>query len=156
MVAEARQRHTGDARARFFVGDGLGVPVPAQDRRYDLVVAHAVFIHCPRVVIRQNLVSAMATLRVGGQLRFQVIANPDDPEGAPPPETTATVRAEIQAIESDAAEEPVPEAADGKYYMGDRFGFRELHEFLADAVPGDTRVFRPSPFHMYVLLTKTR
>lgn len=154
MVHEARQRHAGNDRARFLLGNGLGVPAAAKDRSYDLVLAHAVFIHCPRIVIRANLQSAMATLRPGGQLRFQVIADPADPEGAPPPETAAAVHAEIQAIEQEAADEPVHEAMDGQYYMGDRFGFAELRRFLADAVPGDARIYRPSPFHMYVLLTK--
>lgn len=155
MVDEARRRHTDEPRARFFVGDGTGVPEAAKDRRYDLAIAHAVFIHCPRVVIRANLVSAMAQLRVGGQLRFQVIADPDDPEGAPPPEVAATVYAEIQQIENDAAGEPVHEEMIGSYYMGDRFGFAELRRFLAEAVPADTRIYRPSPYHMYVMLTKT-
>src|SRR5688572_25086345 len=51
MVAAAQQRCADLDGARFFVGDGLSVPAGARDRAYGLVLAVAVFIHCPRAVV---------------------------------------------------------------------------------------------------------
>jgi len=154
MVDEARARCRMPDRARFFVGDGLGVPPPARDRTYDLALAHAVFIHCPRVVIEANLVSAWSCLRTGGELRFQVLADPNDPEGAPPPEVAEDVAATIAAVEDVVREEPVHDEMKALYYMGDRFGFSELRSFLERTLGGGFRIFRPTTYHMYVLATK--
>ncbi len=153
MVDEARARCRTPDRARFFVGDGLGVPVAARDRAYDLALAHAVFIHCPRVVIEANLVSAWSCLRIGGQLRFQVLADPNDPEGAPP-EAVEEVAATIAATEEVVRDEPVHDEMKHLYYMGDRFGFAELRSLMARILGEDVRIFRPTTYHMYVLATK--
>ncbi len=51
MIEGAQERCKGASNARFFLCDGLSIPSLAQDRKYDLVYAIAVFIHCPKDVI---------------------------------------------------------------------------------------------------------
>lgn len=104
-------------------------------------------------MIEANLVSAWAYLRTGGELRFQALADPDDPEGAPP-EAAEAVAASIAAVEEVVRDEPVHDEMKDLYYMGDRFGFSELRSFLARTLGGEFRILRPTRFHMYVLATK--
>ena len=140
MVEVAEERNAGVANARFYLSDGTGVPTAAQDRKYDLVLALAVFIHCPRAVIAANLRSAYAQLAPGGQLRFQLRADPSDPEGLQSMDLSAALHDEIVAQASAQASghgtaEPAPAelTAEGEY-MGDCFTFAELPAWLRDAV----------------------
>lgn len=115
MVEAARERCSGVDNARFFVGDGLSVPAEAANQKYGLVLTLAVFIHCPKNVIERNLSSAWEQVAPGGQLRFQVLGDPNDPTGvvargeagkaeAPPVEskTEAPTRSEAKDEEDTA------------------------------------------------------
>lgn len=154
MVSEARERSADLKEARFFVGDGLGLPEEAQDRRYDLALAVAVFIHCPRAVIDSNCRSAFGMLRPGGELRLQVLADPTDDQGISSLEAAAVDHAEMQAVEAEEADEDVQSLIDDHYYMGDRFGYAELEPFLQAATGGEVVVFRPTLQHMYAIVRK--
>ena len=154
MVEEARTRSASLERARFFVGDGLHVPAEARDREYDLALAVAVFIHCPRSVIASNVASALETLRPGGQLRLQVLADPEDPEGISSLEAAASDHAEMLAVEAEHDDEETQDLIEGHYYMGDRFRYAELDPFLRAAGADDVLVFRPTLQHMYAIVTK--
>lgn len=152
LVEEARSRCRDLERARFFVGDGLGVPEEARDRDYDLALAVAVFIHCPRTIIESNIRSACSLLRPGAELRIQVLADPEDAEGIESLEAASTDHAEMQAVEDEEADEEVLELIEDHYYMGDRFGHAELEPFLRDATGAEVTVFRPTLQHMYAIL----
>lgn len=153
MVVEARERHAGRDDLRFFVGDGLGVPEAARDRRYRLALAVAVFIHCPPDVIGPLVRSAYDQLEPGGELRFQLRADPEDLEGmeappaAPTPEQVAHAE-EVQAIEKTASPADMS-LIEGRYYMGHAFRYREAREFLEGATGGEVQVLRFDPTHLY-------
>jgi len=158
MVAAARARTEGVPGARFFVGNGLGVPVEARDRRYGLVVAVAVFIHCPRPVIAANVQSAWELVTAGGQLRLSVLADQGDPEGieggAEDVQKATAVLADDMAkvIAGLTAEER--RLAFDTYYMGDRFRYRELAPFLGDLTGGRVALYRGDPGCIYASITK--
>ena len=109
MVAEARARHGAVANARFLEADGLAAPAGARDRRYDVALAHAVFIHCPREVIAALIADCWTLLADGGELRFQLRADPHDdtplellPAAAPP---AASARAGSAPADAALAED---------------------------------------------------
>jgi len=149
MVEEARRRCAEQRNARFFVSDGSGVPAEADDRRYELALAMAVFIHCPRVVTRSLVAQTYRRLAPGGQLRFQVLADPSDPTGLQSLEAAASAHEEIHEMEAGATERQ-RSLIDDTYYMGDAFGYEELRLFLAEA-SGDGLVttIRPDLAHIY-------
>lgn len=150
MVDEARRRAAGLANARFLVSDGAGLPEGARDRSYQLALALAVFIHCPRAVIRSLVGAAYAVLAPGGQLRFQVLADPSDPTGIASLDAAAVVHQEIEAMEEGAGQEERT-LIDGHYYMGDAFRYDELGPFLEEATGGEGRatLIRPDLAHVY-------
>ncbi|MEZ5989828.1 MAG: class I SAM-dependent methyltransferase [Planctomycetota bacterium] len=129
MVAEARQRLAGEARARFLESDGRGIPAAAADRRYGLALAQAVFIHCPRELVEALSAEALALLRPEGLLRFQLLADPTDPEGLEQPEQAAAVHEEIRDMEAQAV--AVPEGLIDEGYMGHPFRWAEARELFS-------------------------
>lgn len=155
MVAEARERLAGVDRARFFVGDGLTVPAEACDRRYDLVLSHAVLIHCPLDVIASLLASAWARLGAGGELRVGLLADHSDLEGIESVEAAAPPHAAAEAIdrEEEAAPDPL---IDGHYYLGHAFRHADVEPFVRatiDVGPGAQalQIVRPTATTIYVI-----
>lgn len=158
MVEAARARCAGSEQVRFFHGDGLGVPAAARDRRYRLAIAVAVFIHCPREVIAANVASAFAQLLPGGQLRLQVLADPDDREGiAAPPEqaqsAAAAIVADMQGVIAALTAEERRLAFD-TYYMGARFRYAEVAPFLQQLTGGNVELYRGDPGAIYAAVTR--
>ena len=138
---------------RFFVGDGLSVPEPARDRQYGLVLACAVFIHCPRAVIAANVKDAFSLLLPEGQLRLSVLAFPDDPDGLVGSQekverATAAVADDMQQVIDNLTPEERKLAFD-TYYMGDRFRYRELSPFLEELTGGSAELYRGDPGAIY-------
>lgn len=148
MVEEARRRCERLQDARFFLSDGLEVPAEARDRHYDLAIALAVFIHCPREVTASLVQSAYALLRPKGQLRFQLLADPRDPAGLEAPDLAQAGHDESQAMEQGATPEQMS-LIDGQYYMGDTYSFGEVVPWLNELTGGDVWVFRPDLGHIY-------
>ncbi|MCA8950588.1 MAG: class I SAM-dependent methyltransferase [Planctomycetes bacterium] len=158
MVAAAERRCAGVDGMRFFVGDGLSVPAAARDRSYGLVLAVAVFIHCPRAVIAANVEQAFAVLAPGGQLRLSVLAYPDDPEGLVVSQeqierATAAVADDMQRVIDNLTPEERRLAFD-TYYMGDRFRYAELAPFLAEQTGGTVELYRGDPGAIYAAVKK--
>ena len=160
MVEAARQRCGETAGIRFFVGDGLTVPAAALDRQYGLVLAAAVFIHCPRAVIATNVQNAYAALQPGGQLRLSVLAFHDDPEGIVGPQDAVQKAAEV--LTNDMAEVIANLTLEERrlafdtYYMGDRFRYAEMTPFLQQLTGGTVALYRGDPGCIYAAVTKPR
>jgi SAM-dependent methyltransferase len=159
MVEGARERAAGIANARFFVGDGLRVPEGAQDRTYGLAIAVAVFIHCPRSVIESNLRSVWSRLAPGGEVRVQVLGDPEDATGIEVAVAEATVTRldeEVREVLSDIGEKELELTAD-PHYMGHRFRYDELRSVLTDLAATDDEdtaderiaLYRADPFTIY-------
>jgi SAM-dependent methyltransferase len=148
MVAEARRRCECVQTARFLEGDGLHVPDEARDRTYRLVVAVAVFIHCPAAMVGSLVGQSYALLEQGGEIRFQLLADPDDPEGIT---ELQHVPQHEQEVHEQQAELPpgVRELSDDRYYMGHRFTYREAAELLSGVTGGEVRIERFDPTHLY-------
>ena len=149
MVEEARSRLADEPRARFFVSDGLGVPDAAKDHDYDLIVALAVFIHCPRDLVERLVADGYARLRPGGRFRFQLLADPTDPTGveAAPPAAVDERHQEIVEME-EAATEDDRALIDDHYYMGHAFGYDEARARLG-RIGGELTLRRFDLAHIY-------
>jgi len=153
MVEEARARCGGLRNARFFEGPGAQVPEEARDRSYNRVLAVAVFIHCPKEVIASYIENAYSLLAPGGQIRFQVLADQNDPAGL-------NAASEYGALEEESQEtDPaVPEGAldliDGHYFYGHFFRFDELETLCLTATSGEAQVHRLSPLHFWAIIAK--
>jgi SAM-dependent methyltransferase len=158
MVAEARRRHAGAPGVRFLQGDGLGVPDGARDRAYDLALALAVFIHCPRAVIASLVRSTVTLLAPGGELRFQLLADPDDATGLVEAPAMPAVHEQVREMEAGARLVD-RELIDGHYYMGDRFRYDEVEPFLrqqaGEATGVQVRLVRFDRAHVYGALRKS-
>lgn len=158
MVAAAKQRCADVQGVRFFEGDGLSIPEPARDRSYGLVLAVAVFIHCPRTVIAENVRAAWNAMQPGGQLRLSVLAFHDDPEGIVGPPSEVKKAAELLANDmATVIASLTPEErrlAFDTYYMGDRFRYAELTPFLHDLTGGTVALYRGDPACIYAAVTK--
>ncbi|MHC4262870.1 MAG: class I SAM-dependent methyltransferase [Planctomycetota bacterium] len=151
MVEEARRRLESDPRARFFLGDGLRVPEEATDRRYELALSHAVLIHCPLDVIASMLASAWELLTGGGELRVQLLADPEDPGGITAVEAAVTDHEEAVVIDRDEEQISDPLVVD-RYYMGHAFRHAEVEPFLERTLPGaELQVIRPTLTHVYAI-----
>lgn len=86
----ARARVDAAPKCSFWVNDGLTFPAEIGDRRFGLVFALAVFIHCPKFVCAALLAEARRVLAEGGQFRGHFLCDQSDLEGfSPPPQTTA-------------------------------------------------------------------
>jgi SAM-dependent methyltransferase len=163
MLHEAESRVGGLANARLYLGDGTHVPESARDRRYGLVFAQAVLIHCPRELIESILGDAISLLAPGGELRVQLRADPADPSGIRPLEEAP---AHGQAPEVPAgAHRPdeiegmraVQALLDGRYYMGYAFRHAEVEAFFRALAPAaEVRVMRFDPHNIYVDLRQPR
>ncbi|HEX5052385.1 MAG TPA: class I SAM-dependent methyltransferase [Planctomycetota bacterium] len=160
MLEAAHRRAAGLAGVRFFLGEGLGVPAAARDRSYGLVLACAVFIHCPRPVIAANVASAWSVVQPGGQVRLSVLAFPDDPEGIVGPQDAVERAAAVLADDMRAVIESLtPEErrlAFDTYYMGDRFRYADLAPFLRNLTGGEVALYRGDPGAIYAAVTKAR
>lgn len=159
MVAAAEDRCSGAEGCRFFVGDGLSVPEPARDRQYGLVLAVAVFIHCPRPVIEANIADAFGLLQPGGQVRLSVLGVPDDTEGLMGSQevverATEAVASDMEKVIASLTPEERKLAFD-TYYMGDRFRYGELEAFLAGITGGSVALYRGDPGAIYATITKS-
>lgn len=158
MVEAAQRRCAGGDGLRFFVGDGLSVPQAAQDRQYGLVLAVAVFIHCPRSVIATNIENAYRQVQPGGQLRLSVLAWHDDPEGIVGPQqavadaTKAMVDDMAKVIAGLTPEER--RLAFDTYYMGERFRYAEMEPFLHGLTGGRVALYRGDPGCIYAAVTR--
>ena len=158
MVLAARRRCAGLAGVRFFHGDGLSVPAPARDRQYGLVLAVAVFIHCPRPVIAANVDRAFRQLQPGGQLRLSVLACQDDREGIvgaqeQVEQATRTLVDEMATVIANLTPEERRLAFD-TYYMGERFRYAELAPFLRGITGGRVDLYRGDPGCIYAAVSK--
>jgi SAM-dependent methyltransferase len=152
MVTEARARHGALRGARFLECDGLSLPPAALDRRYGLIFAHAVFIHCPRGVIAAWLGSAQDALAPGGELRFQLRADVNDPGGLTRPERVAGANpAPAPAPPDLPADAPLAEPPD---YMGPAFGWHEAHAFVRELARGPHELHRSGPFDLYARIVR--
>jgi SAM-dependent methyltransferase len=153
MVDEARRRCAPLANARFFTCDGLSVPPEARDRRYDLALAMAVFIHCPPAVSAALVRSVYGVLAPGGQLRFQFRADLDDPEGLVSlPEAQAAAAAQA----GPAADEHQLGLTRDDDYSSHVFGYAELGGFLAGLTPGHVTLIRVDLMHIYGWIERPR
>ncbi len=127
-VAEARRRSSGFENVRFFESDGLGIPAGASDRKYGLIFAHAVFIHCPRVVIESLIRAAIEALGPDGELRFQLAADTADLDGIQSIEASESARVIAEKIER--FDLPDRHLMDERHYAGERFTFSAAREFV--------------------------
>lgn len=159
MVEAAKRRCDNLAGVRFFQGDGLSVPRAAQDRQYQLILSIAVLIHCPRKVIAANLASAWSVLAPGGQLRIQVLGDPEDKDGiiastAQTDAATELIVNDMNQVIQGLSEEERALAFD-TYYMGERFRYAELTPFLLEIMPeAEVVLYRADPGAIYASLTK--
>jgi len=152
MVEEARQRCAELPQARFFESDGASIPAEVQDRSYDLILAWAVFIHCPLEIVAQLSGQACDLLAPGGHLRFQLLADPSDLTGIESsPQEVAAVQEEIVAME-EGADEGDRSLIDDHYYMGHAFGYDEARQ-LFSSLGGALTLHRFDPGHIYGDLT---
>lgn len=154
MVAQARRTHAGRDDLRFLVGDGLTVPTPARDREYGLVLALAVFIHCPRDVIASLISDAWPLVQPGGSFRMQIRADPNDPTGIISVPSIDEVYETASKIEADVTPAQA-ELVEGIYYMGDEFGYDELQAFLEKLTDGTVRLYRTDRIHTYAVIDRT-
>ncbi len=157
MVEEARARCRGLSNTRFFPSDGVGVPEPARDRRYDLALALAVFVHCPRGVISALIGAVTAVLAPRGEFRFQLRADEADLTGIAPSESAPidaprpVLRTGALDDEEHAALRQIQSSLDRRYFMGDAFRYDEVEPFVRAAAAHCTaRLFRFDPQHIYV------
>lgn len=162
MVAVARERLATAPNARLLVGSGESIPPEAADRRYGLVFSHAVLIHCPRAIVGAYVAAAWPLVQPGGQLRLQLLADPDDPTGIAPPEQMPPLPLSPPEPDGDALL-PAEQAAlveieaelAGSYYMGERFTYIEVEPFLRARAPGaHVRLLRFDREHIYAELDR--
>ncbi len=134
MIEEARRRTQDISNTRFHVSNGAKVAEEACDRQYDLVFAISVFIHCPKAVIAGLIEDAYRLLTPGGQFRFNVLGDHEDPTGIEAaPEVEAQTHEQIKAVEDVITDEQRELLVD-RYYMGDAFRYDELEPFLLPRV----------------------
>lgn len=153
MVDEARQRHANTEGARFHACDGLTVPADARDRSYQLILAVAVFIHCPRSVIASWIEDGYRLLAPGGMMRFQVLGDLDDPTGIVSQEAAEEVHERALRNEELVSDEQL-ELIEDTPYMGSRFGFEDLRQFTEDLTPGAVELLRTDLVHIYASIEK--
>ena len=159
MLAEAARRCAAQTNARFFETDGLRIPEPARDRRYDLILAASVFIHCPRAVIESLVRDAFTLLADRGRLRFHVLADPHDPGGFASPRAYQQSRDAIlaQMAETREATDQVQlDLIPDEHYMGDAFAFDEVIDFMRDITGGTVDATRLSIGHTVGWITPRR
>jgi len=149
MVEEARLRLAGAGNARVSVGDGMGPPAELCDRTYELIIALAVFIHCPRELIAANVQAAFPLLAPGGQLRFQLMADPEDPTGVVSLEAAAELHEQMLEVEAEVVTPEQLELIKDTPYIGARFRYDEVAPFLEAASGGKVTTVRVDLAHIY-------
>ena len=157
MVSEAQRRHRRLGNARFLLSDGLGTPPQARDRLYQLALAWAVFIHCPRDVIAALVTDCWSLLAPGGELRFQLRADVAEAMAAGGADAASVADAREQQAAADIAVPPESLAlVDGSDYMGATFRADEVEDFLQRLTGGKVTTVRADPLHIYGTLRRSR
>ncbi len=141
-----RSRAAGLGNARFVVSDGLSIPTEFADRRYGLVFSHAVFVHCPRAVVRALVLAGARLLAKGGQFRsqFRTEAGDRTPAEFPRPgeiEFFRPVKVVAPSLPTDGEgpelRHSVPDAAAdliyGTLYRGEPMSVDEMRRLLEEA-----------------------
>lgn len=143
-VAEARRRCADRPNARFEVCDGLSLPAAADGAAFDMAFSAGVLIHVPKAVALAWFSAVTPRLRVGGEFRFQLLADETDPEGIEVPVTTAItdgeIAAEQSAMESDREDEEALHRSED--YLGHRWRYAEAWATLRTFAPLDPTVLR--------------
>lgn len=146
MIEEARRRVPEGAA--FYVSDGLGAPAEVREQKYGLILAVAVFIHCPRSVVEALARDAVGLLAGGGCFRFQLLADHRDSEGiSAVPADLAQAETEMQEAEASAPA-AVQAEIESDAYMGHAFAYREAEE-LFGGLGGELQLIRPDAYHIY-------
>lgn len=153
MVAEAQRRYAQLPKARFLVSDGESMPEGVTDRQYDLIISFAVFIHCPKEVIAATIRSAFELLKPGGQLRFQVRADPSNQDGIVSIESAQQVHDQMIEMEGSITEEQAALLSD-ETYMGHMFAYGELQAWLEEVSGGSAFLVRVDLANIYGWITK--
>jgi SAM-dependent methyltransferase len=144
MIDGAQERCSILDNCRFSICDGVCVPEGARDRSYDLIFAIAVFIHCPRDVILSMVRDAWSLVAPGGELRFQVLADPADPtgiivpevnQGLPEPSEVLREEVKLTLRELNAEDRHLVHEC---YYLGDQFNYDEVPDFFSSL--GDAKL----------------
>lgn len=168
MVAEARARCAQSRNAHFHVGGADGVPDDI-DGSFDFAIAHAVLIHVPRELVATITRTAFERLAPGGELRFQVRADPSDADGfdVDTPEVETPGPFDVPEIPDspehvvDTIDVHAPDVAnlvaarDGEpAYIGHAFRWRELTELVDGLRPARRALVRVDPLFMYALAVR--
>jgi len=146
MVAQARSNLEGTANARCFESDGHSIPAEARDRRYDLVLAAAVFIHCPLRIIRSLTEDALSLLAPGGRARLHFRADVEDPTGYVPSDDGAVTHEKCRVASETA---PDQQLIHDSYYAGHAFRYEELRALLEDLHNGEVILHRADLLSIY-------
>ncbi len=163
MVARAREGAAPNCA--FWVNDGLTFPTEIGARKFGLVFALAVFIHCPKSVCASLIAEARRVLAAGGQFRGHFLCDQNDLEGLAPPSSHA--RPSDGTGGSEDASVPPPTLApseefrghveyaaaeflEGTAYTGHLFRVPELRELITAAGFTDIAIARFDPVQMYV------
>ena len=93
------------------------------------------------------------TLKTGGQLRFQLLADPDDASGLESPDLAEPAHHEIMEMENGATREQLS-LIEGTYYMGHAFTYTDVQPWLTDLTGGRVNTFRPDLGHVYGWIEK--
>lgn len=152
MISEAVRRHSGLPGVRFFVSDGESMPEGVRDRQYDLILAFAVLIHCPQKVIEATIRSAIPLLKPGGQLRFQVRADPSNLDGIVSLESAQQVHEQMIEIEESITDVQATLLGEDDY-MGHMFSYGELQSWLETISGGDAFIVRVDLASIYGWIT---
>jgi SAM-dependent methyltransferase len=138
--------------ARFFVSDGVSLPAEALDRRYGMIFALAVFIHCPTDVCAALARAAARALAPGGGFRAQWLGRADDSEPIRTPVGFADEPLPTDSpleVFSGHVEPAAAELIHGTSYKGREFRAEELRALLRDAGFASIEVLRFDPVHLY-------
>ncbi|MFH1998577.1 MAG: class I SAM-dependent methyltransferase [Planctomycetota bacterium] len=153
MIAEARARCRTYPNARFFASTGASLPDKARDRFYHVAFCIGVFIHCPRDIIGSLIVDAFKQLAPGGELRFQVHADLNDPTGIDPQFNAEAIVENIAETEFSVPPE-AHEFIEGCYFYGDRFSYNDATLYFSSLTDGELQLYRPTPLHILGKLVK--
>jgi SAM-dependent methyltransferase len=145
MVDVARERCRGFPNARFLESDGPGLPEGARDRRYQVAIAVAVFIHCPKDLCDLLARATVSQLADGGRFRVQLRADPEDLEGIVPGDGQSVVDANGRVLDIVTPEQAAMIA--GSHYGGHAFRYREACEWFQSL--GAATVLRLDPMFVY-------
>ncbi len=132
MIEEARARSANFANARFFVSEGHRVPDEARDRKYDLIFALAVFIHCPKEITRALIRDGYHLLAPGGIYRLMALADPTDLKGIENFENARALSDQTLEVAELGTPADSDEHVTQAYYHGGEFGYDEFAAILEE------------------------